>query len=120
MKKKILLVEDDHTMSLLLLMELEEAGFDPVHAQDGAQALELLAQQPFDGILSDLYMPNIDGLQLVDALTAKSINIMTIIMSGSSNEAVTARLKQKGVEHIFIKPLSDEQLNQIFTLLRSG
>lgn len=120
MKKKILLVEDDPSMSLLLLMELEEAGFDPVHAEDGAQALEILAKQSFDGILSDLYMPNIDGLQLVDALAARSIDIMTIIMSGSSNAEVTLKLKQKGVEHIFIKPLHDEQLSNIFTLLASG
>ena len=120
MTKKILLVEDDKTTASIFLMELEDAGFDSVLAQDGAQALECLNQQAFDGIISDLYMPNLDGLQLIDAIKAMSLNINTIIISGSVNAETRSLLKEKGVEHVFIKPPTDEQLETIFTLLREG
>ena len=120
MNKKILLVEDDQDMAFLLLLELKEAGFDAVHAEDGSAALDALAEQNFDGILSDLYMPNIDGLQLIEALEAKSRDINTIIISGSTDKKVALKLKEKGVKHIFLKPLTDEDINQIFNLLTCG
>jgi CheY-like chemotaxis protein len=120
MKKKILLVEDDKVMADLLSLELEEAGFDTVYAKDGAKALEILSSQSFDGLLSDLFMPNMDGLQLIDAVTAMSINITIIIISGSINSSIDLLLKEKGVKHVFLKPLTDEQFNTLFSLLRSG
>ncbi len=118
MKKKILLVEDDLETASLLLMELEDAGFDTVHAKDGAIALEQLSTQSFDGLLSDLFMPNMDGLQLIDSIAAMSINLTTIIMSGAINSDIKILLKEKGVKHSFLKPLTDEQFDHLFSLLR--
>lgn len=120
MKKKILLVEDDKTIASLLVMELEDAGFETVHAKDGVSALEQLKNQKFDGLISDLVMPNMDGLQLVDAILAMSIAINTVIISGSVNAEVDLKLKKRGIKHIFLKPLSDEQFDTLFTILRSG
>lgn len=119
MDKKILLVEDDEDMAFLLQLELEEAGFIATLATDGSHALDILVDQTFDGILSDLYMPNIDGLQLVQALRAKSINTKTIIISGSTNESIALKLQENGIKHIFVKPLTDEDMNTIFSIFSS-
>ncbi|MFY0641080.1 MAG: response regulator [Bermanella sp.] len=118
MKKKILVAEDDKVIARLLLMELAEAGFDTVHAKDGASALEMLSTQKFDGLLSDLFMPNMDGLQLVDATLGMSLNIPIVVLSGSINSDIETQLMKKGIKHIFLKPMKDEQYEQLFSIFR--
>ncbi len=114
---KILLVEDDQLLATLLLMEFEQAGFNTIHAQDGWEALERIKENTFDGIVSDIMMPNMDGLQLVHALSSMELNIPIIIISGAASPDIHGILQEKGITHIFIKPLLDEQLNAIFSIL---
>ncbi len=119
MKNEILLVEDDQALASLLLLELEQAGFNATHAQDGWDALEKIKKSTFNGIISDIIMPNMDGLQLVHALSSMALNIPIIIISGAASPDVKTILKNNGITHIFHKPLLEEQLNAIFTILRS-
>lgn len=120
LKNEILLVEDDQTLASLLLLELEQAGFKTTLAHDGWEALDKVNQQTFDGIITDLVMPNMDGLQLVHALSAMAIDIPIIIISGAASPDVQVILKTYHIKHIFIKPLLDEQLSSIFAILGKG
>lgn len=61
---KILVAEDDASTRLLLRAQLRRAGFEPVLAQDGAEALDLLGQTHVDLLVCDVMMPGIDGFEL--------------------------------------------------------
>src|SRR6266498_712237 len=61
---KILVVDDDGTNRKLLRVKLEEEGHGVFEADDGVQALEVLAREPVEGIISDVLMPNMDGYRL--------------------------------------------------------
>ena len=71
MSKRILTVDDSRTMREMVAMTLRNAGFHVIQADDGVNALKVLADNEVDIIITDLNMPNMDGLQLVRALRAK-------------------------------------------------
>ena len=61
----VLIVDDDTITRDLLSTNLHEAGYRVEAAEDGVQALDLLHRQPFDAVLLDLIMPNMDGFQVL-------------------------------------------------------
>lgn len=66
---RVLAVDDDLLMQSLLSSLLKRAGYETVIAEDGSSALEILARDShFDVILSDIRMPKMDGLHLLDQL----------------------------------------------------
>jgi two-component system chemotaxis response regulator CheY len=71
MSKRILTVDDSRTMREMVAMTLRKAGFQVIQADDGVNALKVLVDNEVDIIITDLNMPNMDGLELVKALRAK-------------------------------------------------
>ena len=68
---KILVVDDSATMRKIIMKGVKSSGFDSsefVEAADGVQALEAMSKEPFDLILSDINMPNMDGITFVRCL----------------------------------------------------
>jgi DNA-binding NtrC family response regulator len=78
----ILVVEDDPTSSRVLTAALKTAGHQVMNAGDGTQALELLATQNFELVITDLVMPNLNGLNLIKAIRLKWPHMPLILMSG--------------------------------------
>jgi CheY-like chemotaxis protein len=91
------LVVDDSAMDRLLVGALlqEQVGLEPIYAEDGRQALDLMAAQTPDLVLTDLQMPEVNGLQLVEAIQRNYRHVPVILMTahGSEEAAVQALLK---------------------------
>ena len=82
---RVLAVDDDLLMQALLSSLLKRAGYETVIAEDGASALEILARDShFDVILSDIRMPKMDGLHLLDQLAIHHPYIPVIVSSAHS------------------------------------
>ncbi len=104
-----LLVVDDNKMNrLLIARHLEHQGHRVVHAENGKQALTLLHAQPFDLVMLDLEMPEMDGFQVLEQLTTDTElrNIPVIIIS--SVEALESIVKsiELGAEDYLHKPIN--------------
>jgi len=105
----ILLVEDYADTRAFIQLMLEDAGFDVITKEDGAEALEFLAQTRPSIVLTDLMMPNVSGLELIERMRNKAeladipIIAMTAYGSGPIREA-----KQAGANAILRKPASSE------------
>jgi len=67
----ILIVDDSASLRQVLRMALEEAGYQVREASDGQEALACLAEAPADVVVSDLYMPRLDGMGLLRALAGE-------------------------------------------------
>jgi CheY-like chemotaxis protein len=80
--KKILLVDDNEPFRRMLCRMLEGAGFSVVVAGDGVVALSLFRQQPFDLVITDLIMPEKEGLETILELRKLKGNVKIIAMSG--------------------------------------
>lgn len=78
----ILVVDDDETMRDLLRRMLERAGYAVVLAANGRDALERLRDQPTDLIVTDMVMPEMDGIELIRKLATERPRLPVIAISG--------------------------------------
>ncbi|HOJ43156.1 MAG TPA: response regulator [Syntrophorhabdaceae bacterium] len=95
--KKILIVDDDPDIRLLVDFHMSEEGCEVIEASDGIEALEVLKDHHVDLIITDLTMPNMDGYKLIEALKAsgdKSI-IPILMLTGKEEE----RILREGLTH---------------------
>jgi two-component system cell cycle response regulator CpdR len=87
---RILLAEDDEAMRTYLARALANAGFDVVAVDCGTAALPLLAGGTFDLLLSDIVMPEMDGIELAQRCTALSPRTRVIFITGFAGVALRA------------------------------
>jgi len=117
----ILCVDDEQTIQSLLEFMLVPAGFKVVIACNGRQALEVLAGQPVDLVLSDVVMPEMDGFELCTTIKAKERlrNIPVVMLTGAKDKRDRIRGIEAGAEDFITKPFDrDEVLARIRMLLR--
>lgn len=112
MEAHILLVEDDSTARRLLAEVLEGAGYHITMAQDGETALQMLEQQRFDVVVSDIRMHNVDGLQVLHAAKQCQIPPSVILLTGfGSLESAVAALRVGAYDYL-LKPVAPKDLLQ--------
>ncbi len=90
MMGKILIVEDDLITRRNLSVLLSDEGYDVDQAGDGVQALEILAGRPVDLVLSDIVMPRMDGLKLLQQLQAMAPQIPVVIMTSYVSDSLSS------------------------------
>ena len=123
-KMRILVVDDFSTMRRIVRNLLKELGFANVdEAEDGAVALQKLQEGGFDFVVTDWNMPNMDGLQLLQAIrsdTALSRLPVLMITAEAKKENIIAAA-QAGASGYVVKPFTaatlEEKLNKIFEKL---
>lgn len=87
---KILIVEDDAITRRNLSVLLKDEGYDVDQAGDGVQALEILAGRPFDLVLSDIVMPRMDGLKLLEQLQFMAPQMPVVIMTSYVSDSLSS------------------------------
>jgi DNA-binding NtrC family response regulator len=90
MTGRILIVEDDAITRRNLSMLLSDEGYDVDQATDGVQALEILAERPVDLVLSDVVMPRMDGLKLLQQLQFMSPQMPVMIMTSYVSDTLSS------------------------------
>jgi DNA-binding NtrC family response regulator len=111
--RTVLIAEDEANMRRVLSALLERDGFRTLEAADGAAALETLAREPVDAILTDLRMPKVNGLELLEAVRRKHPEIPVIMLTahGTVGSAVEA-LKQGAFDYL-TKPFDPDEIRQV-------
>ncbi|MBS0166231.1 MAG: response regulator [Nitrospira sp.] len=100
----ILVIDDEESVRQALKRVLEDAGYQVAEAGNGRQGLELFRATPADLVITDIEMPEMDGLVLILELTRAFLNVKVIAVSGlASNELQAAKLL--GARSTFSKPL---------------
>jgi CheY-like chemotaxis protein/anti-sigma regulatory factor (Ser/Thr protein kinase) len=82
MVSTLLIAEDDSALRRLLTKSLEEDGYSIIEAPDGPEALEVIQRQPVDLLITDVVMPKMSGLELLEKARALSPGIRSIVMTG--------------------------------------
>lgn len=100
--EKILLVEDDHVVRSLTQKLLEKCGYQVTPAPDAEQAIDIFEQRDgdFRMVLSDVVLPHMDGIQLVDQLCRIKPRLQVLLMSGYSDENRWQQIRKKGYAFI--------------------
>ena len=110
MMESILVVDDEKNYTAVLSAVLEEDGFETFMANSGAQALEVLGREEISLVISDMKMPAMDGLTLLEKIKKRIPDMPVIIMTahGTVDKAVEAM--QKGAYTFILKPFDNERL----------
>ena len=112
MPKKIITVDDAMTMRKMVSFTLQDAGHQVLEAADGVAALALLRNERVDLVISDVNMPNMDGITLTRRL--RELNHLKttpiILLTTESAPEVKAQGRSAGATGWIIKPFKPEQL----------
>jgi two-component system, chemotaxis family, chemotaxis protein CheY len=99
-------------MRQMISVTLKSAGYDVVQATDGLQALELVKNKKIDLVLTDINMPNMDGISLIQALRARPNFRFTPILTLTTESGTDMKQKGKaaGATGWIVKPFNPDQL----------
>ncbi len=109
-KKKILIIDDEESMRHMLSLILKKEGYEVYAASGGQEALDIISQHSFDFILSDIIMPEMDGLALLQALKERKVEATIMMMSayGTINTAIEAM--KRGAYDYISKPFRPDEV----------
>ena len=107
---RILVVDDEKVIREILTEFLTMEGYQVGAAEDGQKALDELALRSYDLIISDLKMPRMSGLQLLERLAADGTNVLTVIMTGFGTVETAIEAMKRGAYDYILKPFKVEEV----------
>lgn len=114
-QKKVMFVDDEEGVRRSWNRYLSLAGFDVRTAEDGAKAIERLREEPVDVVVSDLKMPGLDGVKLLEWINQELPETKFILLTGYGDEEVERKVRELGAFEYLNKPISPEQLSGVVT-----
>ena len=107
-----LVVDDDLVTQRMVRSILESAGYVVATAGDGVEALNELSQSTFDVVVSDMNMPNVDGLKLLELMALNGFDIPFLLLTVETDEGVEQMARRAGAADFIRKPISSTELVQ--------
>jgi DNA-binding response OmpR family regulator len=110
---RVLVIEDNDDVRGMLLLSLQMEGFEVAGARDGAGALSLLEQRPADAIVTDLFMPDKDGIETIEEVRRRYPRAKIIAISGWQSGRGPDYLevaREIGAVHTLRKPFEPGEL----------
>ena len=102
---RVLVADDNLSHAELLHVALEQKGHAVQTASCGSQAMDLLGSQPFDALILELNLPEMDGFEILQRVRNIAPELKTILMSGALGVDETVRAMKLGAVHCFAKPV---------------
>jgi len=114
-KAKILVVEDEPDISRIISSTLERAGFDVVVAFGGADAIRKLTRHRFALVLTDLAMPDVTGVEVIQEIRAATAtrNIPVIAVTAHTWDRIAQAANEVGCDGYLSKPFTPKQLLEV-------
>lgn len=118
---QVLIVDDSKAMRMIVTRTLKAAGFDlqTLEAASGVEALEVLAKETPDVVLSDWNMPEMNGIDLLKKLRESGNNVRFGFITSESGADTLAAAKEAGAEFVITKPFSPEKFESILSPILS-
>ena len=107
---KILLAEDDNDMRRFLVKALENAGFEVSHHENGMSAYQRLREEPFEMLLTDIVMPEMDGIELARRASELDPDIKIMFITGFAAVALNPDSSAPKHAKVLSKPIHLREL----------
>jgi len=122
--RKILIVEDDKFLREMLVMVFEEENYQIDAAENGEQAWDMLNKNNYGLLMTDMYMPQMNGIELIKKCQLSFPELKTVIISGGGREVIAehgkkyVRIKDQGVEvDVYLKKPCD--MDEMFSVVKT-
>jgi chemosensory pili system protein ChpA (sensor histidine kinase/response regulator) len=121
-ERRILLVDDSISVRKFVGHMLERAGFRVLTANDGADALQQLAETPVDTVITDLEMPRLNGYELIEDLRRRPAtrHLPIVVLTTRAGEKHWALARRLGVEHYVSKPVDEQAFVRLLRSITAG
>jgi two-component system NtrC family response regulator len=106
----ILIVDDEKNYPLVLSAVLQEEGFETMTANSGEEALDIIGHSDIDLVLTDMKMPKMDGIELLEKIKLEDAELPVIMMTAHGTVEKAVEAMQKGAYNYILKPFDNEQL----------
>ncbi|HVL97666.1 MAG TPA: response regulator [Egibacteraceae bacterium] len=106
----LLVVEDEDRIASFLVKGLRARGFAPTRAATGSEALALAEEQPFDLVLLDLGLPDMDGLEVLRRMRERSLTVPVIAVTARDSVRDKTRAFETGADDYLTKPFEFDEL----------
>ncbi len=110
-KARILLVEDDLSLGVMLGMELKRRGHEVDCAKSGAEAVKKLAAGAYDAVITDLKLGDMDGLEVLKLAKKRDPRVEVLVMTGHGSIDTAVAAMRDGAFDYLTKPVEAEELN---------
>jgi two-component system, NtrC family, response regulator len=106
----VLIVDDEKNYPLVLSAVLQEEGFETLTANSGSEALEIIENSDVDLVLTDMKMPQMDGIELLERIKIKNPELPVMMMTAYGTVEKAVEAMQKGAYNYILKPFDNEQM----------
>lgn len=110
LKGTVLLVDDDLAVGTVLMALIKQAGHQARHVPSGEKALEVLAKEPIDVVVTDIRMPGMGGMQLLTQVVAKWPDVPVIMMTAHGTVPLAVEAMKAGAADFVLKPFEREEI----------
>lgn len=111
MSKKIMIVDDSRTIRQQVSFTLTKGGYQVIEAEDGQDGIaKLKANADVAMIISDVNMPNMNGIEMVEKIKADGLSVPIIMLTTEGAADLIQRAKNAGAKGWLVKPFKPEQL----------
>lgn len=117
---RILIIDDDPELLAAVLLLLERRGHETVRAENGKLGLAVFKRQAFDLVVTDCVMPEMEGIELIQAMRSHTPAVKIIAMSGggSVDAADYLRIARSiGAAGVIAKPFTNEELTETVDMM---
>jgi signal transduction histidine kinase/CheY-like chemotaxis protein len=113
--ERILIVDDEQDVLDLCTKILQLGGYQTKGVVSGHKAIEAARQEEFDLVLADINMPDLDGLETMQAIRGIEPDMVGVIMTGYGTMETAIKALRLGMEDFIVKPFSPDQLSEVVT-----
>ena len=110
---RILIVEDRDSLRRMLELALGQEGYEVASAADGQTGIRLLEERPFDFVLTDLKLPDLSGLQVLEASRAAQPRVPVVVLTGFGTVGTAVEAMKLGAYDFLEKPLEIDDLSRM-------
>src|SRR5436305_10455197 len=106
----VLVVDDDVAIGKVLVALLVQRGLEAVHVASAEEALKSLDARPFDLVLSDVRMPGMDGLALLDRVKERNEGMPVVLITAHGSVALAVDAMKRGAADFVQKPFDKDEI----------
>jgi DNA-binding response OmpR family regulator len=112
MVKRILVAEDNKLILETIVHSLTREGYEIIKANDGRECLKVMEENNIDLLITDLYMPGINGHEVISIIRdERKITIPILVLSAAGAEDIVLKAFDLGADDFMVKPFSLVELN---------